>query len=170
MWFSTTGSTWPQRLRRMNLSFIDSGLFTEIWKWLSCPTYIAVWELNSEKQKNKGWEKGGDCVFSEICIQSQIIYFFVRYLNRFGSELEQIELHNSIKDRQGRRHCSRETIIKQTMERERQQFEGYGLGWWTWFSIVICLTLPKLHSRVRFVIQNFSFTYLFWFSYVEYMR
>lgn len=50
-----------------------------------------------------------------------------RYLNRFGSELEQIELHNSIKDRQGRRHCSRETVIKQTMERERQQFEGYGL-------------------------------------------
>nr|BAH12740.1 unnamed protein product [Homo sapiens] len=51
-----------------------------------------------------------------------------RYLNRFSSELEQIELHNSIRDRQGRRHCSRETVIKQTMERERQQFEGYGLG------------------------------------------
>ncbi|XP_055000841.1 translation machinery-associated protein 16 [Sorex araneus] len=50
-----------------------------------------------------------------------------RYLNRFSSELEQIELHNSIKDRQGRRHCSRETVIKQTMERERQQYEGYGL-------------------------------------------
>ncbi|XP_062964582.1 translation machinery-associated protein 16 [Cynocephalus volans] len=50
-----------------------------------------------------------------------------RYLNRFISELEQIELHNSIKDRQGRRHCSRETVIKQTTERERQQYEGYGL-------------------------------------------
>ncbi|MCP6646198.1 translation machinery-associated protein 16, partial [Klebsiella pneumoniae] len=25
-----------------------------------------------------------------------------RYLNRFSSELEQIELHNSVKDRQGR--------------------------------------------------------------------
>uniref|UniRef100_A0A8C0NV68 Translation machinery-associated protein 16 n=1 Tax=Canis lupus familiaris TaxID=9615 RepID=A0A8C0NV68_CANLF len=50
-----------------------------------------------------------------------------RYLNRFSSELEQIELHNSIKDRQGRRHYSRETVIKQTMERERQQYEGYGL-------------------------------------------
>ncbi|XP_036914220.1 translation machinery-associated protein 16 [Sturnira hondurensis] len=50
-----------------------------------------------------------------------------RYLNRFGSELEQIELHNSIRDRQGRRHCSRETAIRQTMERERQQYEGYGL-------------------------------------------
>ncbi|XP_073911173.1 translation machinery-associated protein 16 isoform X4 [Castor canadensis] len=49
-----------------------------------------------------------------------------RYLNRFNSELEQIELHNSIKDRQGRRHHSRETVIKQTMERERQQYEGYG--------------------------------------------
>ncbi|XP_050605006.1 translation machinery-associated protein 16-like [Macaca thibetana thibetana] len=50
-----------------------------------------------------------------------------RYLNRFSSELEQIELHNSIRDRQGRRHCSRETVIKQTMEQERQQYEGYGL-------------------------------------------
>ncbi|XP_021116873.1 translation machinery-associated protein 16 isoform X2 [Heterocephalus glaber] len=50
-----------------------------------------------------------------------------RYLNRFSSELEQIELHNSIKDRQGRRHQARETVIKQTMERERQQYEGYGL-------------------------------------------
>ncbi|XP_029795113.1 translation machinery-associated protein 16 isoform X2 [Suricata suricatta] len=50
-----------------------------------------------------------------------------RYLNRFSSELEQIELHNSIRDRQGRRHCSRETVVKQTMERERQQYEGYGL-------------------------------------------
>ncbi|XP_053439954.1 translation machinery-associated protein 16 isoform X1 [Nycticebus coucang] len=50
-----------------------------------------------------------------------------RYLNRFSSELEQIELHNSIRDRQGRRHSSRETVIKQTMERERQQYEGYGL-------------------------------------------
>ncbi|KAM5174514.1 translation machinery-associated protein 16 [Callospermophilus lateralis] len=50
-----------------------------------------------------------------------------RYLNRFSSELEQIELHNSIKDRQGRRHFSRETVIKQMMERERQQYEGYGL-------------------------------------------
>ncbi|MEJ1287836.1 translation machinery associated 16 [Cricetulus griseus] len=49
-----------------------------------------------------------------------------RYLSRFSSELEQIELHNSIKDRQGRRHHSREAVIKQTMERERQQYEGYG--------------------------------------------
>ncbi|KAM9237534.1 translation machinery-associated protein 16 [Dugong dugon] len=49
------------------------------------------------------------------------------YLDRFCSELEQIELHNSIKGRQGRRHFSRETAIKQTMQRERQQYEGYGL-------------------------------------------
>ncbi|EPY84086.1 hypothetical protein CB1_000506005 [Camelus ferus] len=51
-----------------------------------------------------------------------------RYLNRFSSELEQIELQNSIKDRQGRRHCSRETVIRQTVARERQQYEGYGFG------------------------------------------
>uniref|UniRef100_A0A8C5RN94 Translation machinery-associated protein 16 n=1 Tax=Laticauda laticaudata TaxID=8630 RepID=A0A8C5RN94_LATLA len=49
------------------------------------------------------------------------------YLQRFRDELEQIELHNSIKGRQSRQHSSRETVIKQTMERERQQFEGYGI-------------------------------------------
>ncbi|XP_076995733.1 translation machinery-associated protein 16 isoform X2 [Tamandua tetradactyla] len=49
-----------------------------------------------------------------------------RYLNRFSNELEQIELHNSIRDRQGRRHHARETVITQTMARERQQYEGYG--------------------------------------------
>jgi translation machinery-associated protein 16 len=49
-------------------------------------------------------------------------------LDRFSSELEQIELQNSIKDRQGRRHHSREAVIKQTLERERQQYEGYGFG------------------------------------------
>ncbi|KAM6440931.1 translation machinery-associated protein 16 [Liasis olivaceus] len=49
------------------------------------------------------------------------------YLQRFRDELEQIELHNSIKGRQSRQHSSRETVIKQTMERERQQYEGYGI-------------------------------------------
>ncbi|XP_051823038.1 translation machinery-associated protein 16 [Antechinus flavipes] len=49
------------------------------------------------------------------------------YLHRFNSELEQIELQNSIKGRQGRRHFSRETVIKQTVERERKLYEGYGM-------------------------------------------
>ncbi|XP_053316063.1 translation machinery-associated protein 16 [Spea bombifrons] len=49
------------------------------------------------------------------------------YLHRFDSELEQIELHNSIKGRQARQHGSRETVIKQTMERERRLYNGYGI-------------------------------------------
>ncbi|TRY90355.1 hypothetical protein DNTS_023636 [Danionella cerebrum] len=49
-----------------------------------------------------------------------------RYLHRFDDELVQIELVNSIKGRQGRQHFSREAIIKQTIERERAQFEGNG--------------------------------------------
>ncbi|XP_035406417.1 translation machinery-associated protein 16 [Cygnus atratus] len=49
------------------------------------------------------------------------------YMGRFSDELEQIELRNSIKGRQGRQHGSRETVIKQTMERERQLYEGYGI-------------------------------------------
>ncbi|NXF44212.1 TMA16 protein, partial [Oceanites oceanicus] len=50
------------------------------------------------------------------------------YMCRFNAELEQIELQNSIKGRQGRQHGSRETVIKQTIEREKQLYEGYGIG------------------------------------------
>ncbi|XP_061737241.1 translation machinery-associated protein 16 [Nerophis ophidion] len=49
-----------------------------------------------------------------------------RYLMRFDSELEQIELVNSIKGRQGRLHAARESFIKQTTERERALYEGVG--------------------------------------------
>ncbi|NXT25412.1 TMA16 protein, partial [Syrrhaptes paradoxus] len=49
------------------------------------------------------------------------------YMCRFNAELEQIELQNSIKGRQGRQHGSREAVIKQTIERERQLYEGYGV-------------------------------------------
>ncbi|NXK52512.1 TMA16 protein, partial [Chauna torquata] len=49
------------------------------------------------------------------------------YMGRFSAELEQIELRNSIKGRQGRQHGSQETVIKQTIERERQLYEGYGI-------------------------------------------
>ncbi|XP_008304436.1 translation machinery-associated protein 16 [Stegastes partitus] len=49
-----------------------------------------------------------------------------RYLHRFDSELEQIELVNGIKGRQGRLHGAREAVIKQTIERERVQYEGVG--------------------------------------------
>ncbi|KAI1887737.1 hypothetical protein AGOR_G00193440 [Albula goreensis] len=49
-----------------------------------------------------------------------------RYLHRFDAELEQIELVNGIKGRQGRLHGSREDVIKQTVERERSLYEGNG--------------------------------------------
>ncbi|XP_018546439.1 translation machinery-associated protein 16 [Lates calcarifer] len=49
-----------------------------------------------------------------------------RYLQRFDSELEQIELMNGIKGRQGRLHGAREAVIKQTIEREQAQYEGVG--------------------------------------------
>lgn len=51
-----------------------------------------------------------------------------RYLHRFDSELEQIELVNGIKGRQGRLHGAREAAIKQTLEREREQYDGVGFG------------------------------------------
>ncbi|XP_067355173.1 translation machinery-associated protein 16 isoform X2 [Channa argus] len=49
-----------------------------------------------------------------------------RYLHRFDSELEQIELMNGIKGRQGRLHGAREAVVKQTIEREQALFEGIG--------------------------------------------
>ncbi|XP_041839821.1 translation machinery-associated protein 16 [Melanotaenia boesemani] len=49
-----------------------------------------------------------------------------RYLHRFDAELEQIELMNGIKGRQGRLHGAREAVIKQTIERERAQYESIG--------------------------------------------
>uniref|UniRef100_UPI0037E77293 translation machinery-associated protein 16 n=1 Tax=Semicossyphus pulcher TaxID=241346 RepID=UPI0037E77293 len=49
-----------------------------------------------------------------------------RYLQRFEPELEQIELMNGIKGRQGRLHGAREAVIKQTIERERAQYDGVG--------------------------------------------
>ena len=60
------------------------------------------------------------CVCVLVCV--------CRYLQRFDSELEQIELVNGIKGRQGRLHGAREAVIKQTIERERAQYEGVGFG------------------------------------------
>uniref|UniRef100_A0A4W5JWB6 Translation machinery-associated protein 16 n=1 Tax=Hucho hucho TaxID=62062 RepID=A0A4W5JWB6_9TELE len=48
------------------------------------------------------------------------------YLQRFDGELDQIELVNGIKGRQGRLHGSRETVIKQTVERETALYHGNG--------------------------------------------
>ncbi|MGH0166803.1 UNVERIFIED_CONTAM: hypothetical protein FKN15_051576 [Acipenser sinensis] len=62
------------------------------------------------------------------------------YLHRFDSELEQIELVNGIKGRQGRQHSSRENVIKQTIERERMQYEGYGIGL-TFFPLSLIIML-----------------------------
>uniref|UniRef100_A0A4W3IFT1 Translation machinery-associated protein 16 n=1 Tax=Callorhinchus milii TaxID=7868 RepID=A0A4W3IFT1_CALMI len=50
-----------------------------------------------------------------------------RYLQRFDLELDQIELANSIKGRQGRQHASREAILKHTIERERFLYEENGM-------------------------------------------
>ncbi|KAF3852475.1 hypothetical protein F7725_005830 [Dissostichus mawsoni] len=55
-------------------------------------------------------------------------YIVERYLQRFEPELEQIELVNGIKGRQGRLHGAREAVVKQTMEREREQYKDVGFG------------------------------------------
>lgn len=62
----------------------------------------------------------------KTAILAHVLY--LRYLQRFEGELEQIELANSIKGRQGRQYASREAVIKQTIERERALYEGNGFG------------------------------------------
>ncbi|ELW62302.1 hypothetical protein TREES_T100003143 [Tupaia chinensis] len=59
-------------------------------------------------------------------IQRDTCDFIERYLTQFRGQLEQTELHNSIRDRQDRRHCSWEKIIWWTVG-EWQQYKGYGL-------------------------------------------
>ena len=107
----------------------------KFWKWLSYQekvwglrTWKSLEENENLRRTGNGW---GLCFkwsnIHQTDIVSQTILFF-RYLNRFSSELEQIELRNSFKDRQGRRHCSREAAIRQTLERERRQYQAHGLG------------------------------------------
>ncbi|XP_012686761.1 translation machinery-associated protein 16 [Clupea harengus] len=73
-----------------------------------------LWFQNELDSETKEYAKQETCNIIE------------RYLHRFDAELEQVELANSIKGRQGRQHGSREAVIKQIMERERAQYEGNG--------------------------------------------
>jgi translation machinery-associated protein 16 len=45
------------------------------------------------------------------------------YLQRFDSELEQIDIVRSVGKRQGNQHSARENAVKLTIEREKQQIE-----------------------------------------------
>ena len=49
------------------------------------------------------------------------------YLDRFKDELEQIGIVNTIGNRQSKQHVSRETAIRLTEEREKNEFEGPGV-------------------------------------------
>ena len=50
-----------------------------------------------------------------------------QYLKRFEDEMEQIGIINSVGNRQGKQHVSREAAINITLDRERREFEGVGL-------------------------------------------
>ncbi|CAJ0930092.1 unnamed protein product [Ranitomeya imitator] len=78
------------------------------------------------------------------------------YLHRFDTELEQIELHNSIKGRQARQHGSRETVIKQTVERERRLYSGYGMGPFclTSFIVPVVPLLEQMQSPNVLILRN----------------
>lgn len=103
--------------------------------------YLAREEIRLEKKDKQRSEKatrlsniGGKLLWFQSNLDSSKTTYTKQdacdliesYLHRFDSELEQIELVNRIKGRQGRLHCARETVIQQSIERERAQFEGNG--------------------------------------------
>ena len=49
------------------------------------------------------------------------------YLDRFKEELEQINIVNSVGNRQSKQHVARETAIRLTQEKETTEFEGIGI-------------------------------------------
>ena len=49
------------------------------------------------------------------------------YLDRFKEELEQINIVNTVGNRQTKQHVARETAIRLTEEREKNEFEGAGI-------------------------------------------
>lgn len=132
-----TSRRWPDtKIRSLTDTLITgSDLVANIWGMVELSWEgLRSEDLNSEEYKNsKDRRKLGFC-FNELTsakytnLMTRIVFWLFRYLDRFSSELEQIELHNSIRARQGRRHCARETVIRQTLARERQQYGGYGLG------------------------------------------
>lgn len=49
------------------------------------------------------------------------------YLTRFDEELEQINIKHTINKKRGNQHASRESVIKITLEKEVEDFNGGGL-------------------------------------------
>lgn len=65
------------------------------------------------------------------CIQTMCNQYIIcnfRYLNRFDEELEMIYLKQSISKNRANQHASRLSIIKMSMEREKGEYEGAGIG------------------------------------------
>lgn len=50
------------------------------------------------------------------------------YLQRFDEEIEQIKLKQSISKNRANQHVSRLNVIKFTLEREKDEFNGGGMG------------------------------------------
>lgn len=58
------------------------------------------------------------------------MYFgkFSRYLCRFNDEIEQITLKQSISKHRSNQHASRLSILKMNVEREKNEYNGAGIG------------------------------------------
>lgn len=50
------------------------------------------------------------------------------YLQRFDEELEQIALRQSISKNRAKQHVAREDVIKITLEKEKSEYYGGGIG------------------------------------------
>ncbi len=63
------------------------------------------------------------------CTRQEMLSLATAFLTRFEEELEQINLKNSVGGNKGKRnsHAPRVDLIRHTIEREREEFEGCGL-------------------------------------------
>uniref|UniRef100_A0A8C4QEW5 Translation machinery-associated protein 16 n=1 Tax=Eptatretus burgeri TaxID=7764 RepID=A0A8C4QEW5_EPTBU len=59
--------------------------------------------------------------------KQEACHLIEKYLKRFESELEQIEILAGIGNRRGRPHAAREDAIRHTMQTERELYHGNGL-------------------------------------------
>ena len=72
------------------------------------------------------------CEDGEVCgaaSRGTMLALAEAFLTRFEEEVEQINLKNSVGGQKGKRrqHAPRMDLIRHTMEREREEFEGCGL-------------------------------------------
>lgn len=62
-----------------------------------------------------------------VYTKHEVAELTIQYLERFKEETEQINIVNSVGNRQSKQHVARETAIKFTEKQEKYEFENFGI-------------------------------------------